>query len=105
MTDLKVMETIYIHQPTGNVVMGAPADPADERFAAIKVVGVIDLLDSQGFELMDDYAVTSAALKVFLSENPEVTYWSEEKHNFFVSEAARVAYAGGFSTVIVENMS
>ena len=82
MTDLKVMETIYIHQPTGNVVMGAPADPADERFAA-----------------------TSAALKVFLSENPEVTYWSEEKHNFFVSEAARVAYAGGFSTVIVENMS
>ena len=85
MTDLKVMETIYIHQPTGNVVMGAPADPADERFAAIKV--------------------TSAALKVFLSENPEVTYWSEEKHNFFVSEAARVAYAGGFSTVIVENMS
>ena len=50
MTDLKVMETIYIHQPTGNVVMGAPADPADERFAAIKVVGVIDWLDSaQGF--------------------------------------------------------
>ena len=32
MTDLKVMETIYIHQPTGNVVMGAPADPADERY-------------------------------------------------------------------------
>ena len=54
---------------------------------------------------MSDYAETSAALKVYLKNHPNVTYWSAEKHKFFVSEAARAAYESGHDTVIVENMS
>ena len=45
------------------------------------------------------------ALKVYLEDHPNVTYWSEEKHKFFVSDAARAAYESGHDTVIVENLS
>ena len=105
MTDLKIMETVWIHQPSGNVVMGTPVDPDSERFYPVKIVGIIEWLESEGFEIMSDYAETSAALKMYLDDHPSVTYWSEEKHKFFVSEAARAAYESGHDTVIVENMS
>jgi len=105
MTDLKIMETIYIHQPSGHVVMGTPVDKASERFYPVAIVGIIDWLESAGFDIMSDYAETSAALKVYLEDHPNVTYWSEEKHKFFVSDAARAAYESGHDTVIVENMS
>ena len=105
MTDLKIMETVWIHQPSGNVVMGTPVDSDSERFYPVKIVGIIEWLESEGFEIMSDYAETSAALKVYLKNHPNVTYWSAEKHKFFVSEAARAAYKSGHDTVIVENMS
>jgi hypothetical protein len=105
MTDLKIMETVWIHQPSGNVVMGTPVDSDSERFYPVKIVGIIEWLESEGFEIMSDYAETSAALKVYLKNHPNVTYWSEEKHKFFVSDAARAAYESGHDTVIVENMS
>ena len=105
MTDLKIMETVWIHQPSGNVVMGRPVDSDSEQFYPVKIVGIIEWLESEGFEIMSDYAETSAALKVYLKNHPNVTYWSAEKHKFFVSEAARAAYKSGHDTVIVENMS
>ena len=105
MTDLKIMETIWIHQPSGNVVMAPPVDRDSERFYPVKIVGIIDWLESEGFEIMSDYAETSAALKVYLKNHPNVTYWSAEKHKFFVSDAARAAYESGHDTVIVENLS
>mgnify|MGYP005824921765 FL=1 len=105
MTDLKIMETVWIHQPSGNVVMGTPVDSDSERFYPVKIVGIIEWLESEGFDIMSDYAETSAALKVYLKNHPNVTYWSAEKHKFFVSEAARAAYKSGHDTVIVENMS
>jgi hypothetical protein len=104
MTDLKIMETVWIHQPSGNPMMGAPADPTDEQFAPIEIVGIIDWLAAEGFELMD-FEASAKALKVYLQENPEVTYWSESKENFFVTVAAREAYESGHTTVIVENLS
>ena len=105
MTDLKIMETVWIHQPSGNVVMGTPVARDSERFYPVKIVGIIEWLESEGFDIMSDYAETSAALKVYLKNHPNVTYWSAEKHKFFVSEAARAAYKSGHDTVIVENMS
>ena len=105
MTDLTIMETVWIHQPSGNVVMGTPVDSDSERFYPVKIVGIIEWLESEGFDIMSDYAETSAALKVYLKNHPNVTYWSAEKHKFFVSEAARAAYKSGHDTVIVENMS
>jgi len=105
MTDLKIMETVWIHQPSGNVVMGRPVDSDSERFYPVKIVGIIEWLESEGFDIMSDYAETSAALKVYLKNHPNAPYWSAEKHKFFVSEAARAAYESGHDTVIVENMS
>ena len=105
MTDLTIMETVWIHQPSGNVVMGRPVDSDSEQFYPVKIVGIIEWLESEGFEIMSDYAETSAALKVYLKNHPNVTYWSAEKHKFFVAEAARAAYKSGHDTVIVENMS
>ena len=105
MTDLTIMETVWIHQPSGNVVMGTPVDSDSERFYPVKIVGIIEWLESEGFDIMSDYAETSAALKVYLKNHPNVTYCSADKHKFFVSEAARAAYESGHDTVIVENMS
>ena len=105
MKTLPVMDIVWIHQQTGNVVLGCPADHEDVRFAPIEIINVCAWIDAMGYDYLTKYSVTVEGLEKYLAEHTDTTYWSAPREDFFHSTAALAAYAGGFTKVIVEDLS
>jgi hypothetical protein len=71
---------------------------------AVEVIGIITWLDERP-GLGDNYQETCRYLKEFLKDNPDTTYYAEPRESFFIFKAREIAARGGFTKVIVEDLS
>ena len=104
--NLPVMDTVYIYRPTGDAPIFGQQHFADNiNYAGIEIINICDWEDAMGFDYLTKYEVTVTALKKYLEEHTDTTYWSAPREEFFHTSAAEKAYEGGFTKVIVEDLS
>ena len=109
MKTLHTIDNVWVHQPTNTAVFAnmlknaAPARSGD--LVMVEIISVCDWHDAMGYDYLTDYSVTCDGLRKYLAEHTDTTYWSAPREEFFYSTAAEAAAAGGFTKVIVEDLS
>tara|TARA_R110000744_G_scaffold235216_2_gene352904 strand:- start:1407 stop:1718 length:312 start_codon:yes stop_codon:yes gene_type:complete len=102
---MKIMETVWIHQPTGNVVLASPEDIDDDSFYEISIIGICDFFDEIGVGLMENYSVSTDRMNEYLSAHKDTMYYARPRDTYSTYEAAIEAYDGGFKVIIAEDLS
>ena len=71
----------------------------------IQAISIIDWMDAMGFDWKTPYAETQVALDEYLANHLDTTYFAAPREEFSFGRAARTAADGGYSKVIVEDLS